>query len=196
MVDGSEDCEMQSTPFSISKYPTIAQNLVSTGELLPSILIPTDSPNHYRSICKPTPFQPKQAPSTENEQPSIPIATDKYIRRSHSRMGVLGLFCHYCVMYRKRKQVKKRSSGIIQTNTLDIEKPSDFVFSECSQTELLSDPGGENTIPLTSTEETCFVFSQAKDPTLHCYHFQEAIPDYQECYIVDNNQNYPFSEMK
>ena len=84
-------------------FPSITSTFEQTGELLPNLLIPSNSKPHYHTVYKPLPIKPLQKLVTEdevqkersietiqNQENNNEIPTNSYIRRSHNRMGVFG----------------------------------------------------------------------------------------------------------
>lgn len=83
--------------------------------------------------------------------------------------------------------MRKKHSSLAQTNTIEVEEPLDFVFSECGNTVLMSNQN--------EMDDQYFLFSEAFDSSKQHFHFQEVLPLYKNVWNVDDNTTYQFSEM-
>ena len=77
--------------FDIRKYPCVAKTLCETEHLIPTVTIPSEHKMSYKALYKPILQVPLPTSDTNScPSPNQTMATDQYIRNSHSRMGVLG----------------------------------------------------------------------------------------------------------
>lgn len=90
-------------------------------------------------------------------------------------------------MYSRRKRIHKVSLNNERTFTEEIMEPSDYLFSECGKTIILSDQ--EDSLE----GDSFYMFSEVFDDNQPHFHFQEVIPISQSCISVDDNVQYQFS---
>lgn len=81
---------------------------------------------------------------------------------------------------------------MIPLDTIEVEDVRNYIFSECDNTLIL-----ENNEMSEEIEQPphYFKFSVVHDQEEPFFPFQEAIPISNQCYNIDENQNYQFSEI-